>query len=115
MEDKGVLEDKGILVGAARDARFDMSSKSEDKTSAGRKQITRVDLEQALAEVVKASHPACEGFVGVIVEKIVPASSGAANWIVKGVKYGKADRERCAAALSSCVNERQLEFELEDG
>jgi hypothetical protein len=50
--------------------------------------------------------------VGIIVERASPASSAEANWAVKGVKYGKAKRERCDAALSVCVEEMQRQFEV---
>jgi cold shock CspA family protein len=76
--------------------------------------ITRAALEQTLAETVRGSDPECEGLIGIIVERIVPAPSDGANWIVKGVKYGKAQRERCRAAISKCVEDSQREFEVLD-
>lgn len=92
-----------------------MSSRNADnKTKTRRKPIARAELEQAIAGAVKASNPECQDFVAVIVERVVPASPGGANWAVKGVRYGKASRELCDAALSNCVTEKQLEFELSD-
>jgi CspA family cold shock protein len=76
--------------------------------------ISRAALELAIAETIRASDPQCQGLVGVIVERIVPASAGDANWTVKGVKYGKAERARCSVALSNCVEEGQREFEISD-
>jgi CspA family cold shock protein len=76
--------------------------------------ITHAALEQALAETVRASDPECEGLIAIIVERIVPAPSDGANWAVKGVKYGKAQRERCSAAISKCVEDSQREFEVLD-
>jgi hypothetical protein len=52
--------------------------------------------------------------IGVIVEKVTPASPGEAGWAVKGVKYGNADRSQCAAALSIHLNQLQREFRIED-
>jgi cold shock CspA family protein len=76
--------------------------------------ITRSDLESTIADSVRGTDPQCGAFVGVIVERIVPKSPQDANWAVKGVKYGRADRERCGAAILSCVEERQREFEVSD-
>jgi hypothetical protein len=79
-----------------------------------RKPVTRADIEQSLAEAVRTSHPEFETFAGVIVERIVPARPGDANWAVRGVRYGKADRHRSSAVLSHCVEEAQLEFEISE-
>lgn len=86
---------------------------SEKKLTAERTLITRAALELALAEAVRNS-PQCGAFVGVILERVVPGSPGGANWAVKGVKFGKADRGRCNAVISNCVQERQREFEVSD-
>jgi hypothetical protein len=92
----------------------EMSRKSDKQTKAKRKPIARAELEKVIADVVKTSNPECEAFAAVILERIAPGSPGDANWAVKGVKYGKANRELCDVALSSCVTEKQLEFELSD-
>ncbi len=76
--------------------------------------ITRADLELAIANSVRGSDPQCEGLVGIVIERVVPGPPGSANWAVKGVKYGKAERSRCSAALSNCVEEGQREFEISD-
>jgi hypothetical protein len=92
-----------------------MRSKSHDELKPARKPTTIVELERALADAVRGSHPECEAFVAVFVERVVPPWPDAANWVVKGVKYGKADRNRCGSVLSDLVAERQQEFELSDG
>jgi hypothetical protein len=89
-----------------------MSKMSDRQHKATRQPITREALEQAIAEVVKASGADCEGFVGVIVELVHPVSPGDANWNLKGVRFGKSNRGLCAAALSACLTEKQLAFEL---
>ena len=91
-----------------------MNSRADDKAMGKRKQITRAALEQTIAEAVRASRPECKDFVGVVVERVSPDKSGDPNWVVKGVRYGKANRDLCGEALSNCVAERQLEFELND-
>jgi hypothetical protein len=84
------------------------------ETKPKRTPITRAALEAAVAECVKDADPECEGFVGIIVERITPAVSGGANWAVKGIKYGKAARGPCSAAVSRYVEEAQREFEISD-
>jgi hypothetical protein len=46
----------------------------------------------AITNAVRSSDPLCSGFVGIIVERLAPASRIGANWDVKGIKYGKAKR-----------------------
>ena len=58
--------------------------------------------------------PECQAFVGVIIERVVPETSDGANWAVKGVRYGRADRDRCEAALGMSLHEKQLEYTLSD-
>ena len=76
--------------------------------------MTRAALEKAITDRVKNGRSECKEFVGVIVEYVKPKQDGDANWGIRGVKYGRANREACAAALSVSVAESQLEFELSD-
>ena len=77
-------------------------------------QINRADLELLLAEAVRSVAPECVAFVGVIIEHMAPETQGAANWAIKGVRYGKSDRDRCEAALGILLHEKQLEYVLSD-
>jgi CspA family cold shock protein len=79
-----------------------------------RKPIIRAALEQALADAVRVVAPECEAFVGVIIERVIPETPAGANWAVKGVRYGRADRDRCEAALGMSLHEKQLEYTLSD-
>jgi cold shock CspA family protein len=88
--------------------------KSEKPNCAKRRSISRGELESAIAEAVRSSGPECAALVGVIVERVVPESPSAANWVVKGVRYGKAQRVRCSAALLRCIKEGQRDFEVSD-
>jgi hypothetical protein len=90
-----------------------MENKSEQQTKADRKPVTHGELEHAIAENVK-SNAECQAFVGVIVARTAPASEGGANWTVKGIRYGKANRALAAAALAKCVDEFQSEFQLSE-
>jgi hypothetical protein len=91
-----------------------MFRKKEKELTAKRTLITRAALELTIADAVRGSDPRCQPLVGVIVERVARKSPDTANWAVKGVKYGKADRERCVAAMSSFVNEGLGEFEISD-
>lgn len=79
-----------------------------------RRSIPRAALELIIADAVRDSDPHCASLVGIIVERVVPSSPDGANWAIKGVKYGKADRERCGAATTDFVNKGLREFEISD-
>ena len=95
-------------------ARPQMAPHAGMQPSARRTPITRAHLELAIAEAVRSTLPECHALIGVIVERVVPASPGGVNWIVKGVKYGKAQRDRCRAAIAVCVEDGQREYEVSD-
>jgi hypothetical protein len=82
--------------------------------SDSREQIKCETLEVAIATAVKRSDPSCEPFIGVFVERRAPKSRDEANWAVRGVKFGKAERENCNAALSVIVDRLKREFEISD-
>ncbi|MGA2654331.1 MAG: cold-shock protein [Terracidiphilus sp.] len=103
----------GIRKSVTRNARCEMSPKNTDLKKK-RTLITRASLELAIVEAVRESDPECQTLMGVIIERVVPKSRGDANWAIKGVKFGKAERDRCAAAISKCVEEVQREFEISD-
>ena len=79
-----------------------------------RERIKSAALEVAIATAVKRSNPGCEAFIGVIVEHCAPKSSDEANWALRGVKFGKAERENCNAALSVIIDRLKREFEISD-
>jgi hypothetical protein len=91
-----------------------MSQKKTEQPPKKRTWIARAALEAALAENVRGSDPQCVGLIEIIVERVVPVSPDGANWAVKGVKYGKAEREVCSAAISKVVEEGQRDFEVSD-
>ncbi len=91
-----------------------MSQKTTEQPAKKRTWIARAALEEALAATVRASDPQCEGLKGIFVERVVPGSPDGANWAVKGIKYGKAERQRCSATISKCVEESQRDFEILD-
>jgi hypothetical protein len=88
-----------------------MSRKNNKKEKGARRPITRAELERAIADLVRTD---CVQFAGVILERVTPDASGGNNWVVKGVKYGGADRALCDVALSASVARQALQFDLSD-
>jgi CspA family cold shock protein len=84
----------------AQNARCGMKSGKPEQLAGKRTPIARAALELAIAEI--------------IVERIVPTTASGANWALKGIKYGKADRDQCSATISTRLEEWQREFELSD-
>jgi hypothetical protein len=85
-----------------------------NRSSSSRAPIKCAVLEAAIATAVKRSNPSCEPFIGVYVERNAPQSSDDANWTLKGIKFGRAEREPCNAALSVIVERLKREFEISD-
>jgi hypothetical protein len=80
-----------------------------DRTS-----VSRAHLQSAISEAVRKAEPDCEGFVGVIIERETPKTRFDANWTVRGVKYGKADRGKSNKAIETIVPRMQREFLLSE-
>jgi hypothetical protein len=76
--------------------------------------ITRSELQLVITNAVKKSAPGCETFVGVVVQKQTPESRFDANWAIRGVRFGNADREKSGKALATIVERMQCEFSLSD-
>ena len=68
----------------------------------------------AISEAVKKAAPGCEEFVGVMVQQDRPKSHLDPNWVIRGVKFGKADRKVVDEALATVVERMQREFLLSD-
>ncbi len=91
-----------------------MRSLAIKRRLSSREQIKCATLEVAIATAVKRSDPSCEAFIGVFVERSARSSRDEANWDVRGVKFGKVERENCNAALSIIVDRLKREFEIFD-
>jgi hypothetical protein len=89
-----------------------MAYRWKKQKTPGRQKLVRKVLETAIAEAVKKSDPQCEAFVGVWVEPCAQQSGKDANWVIKGILFGKADRDKCGSALTAVVKRMQEEFEL---
>ncbi len=76
--------------------------------------ISRATLQTAIAEAVRKTEPCCEPFIGVIVELAGSNSASDANWAIRGVRFGRADRRRASEALCKIVELMQRELILSD-
>jgi hypothetical protein len=74
--------------------------------------MTAPELELAIAEAVRNASPGCEDFVSVIVARRTPKSRLDPDWVVRGVRYGNADRRTVDEALSTVVERMQREIRL---
>ena len=81
--------------------------------SSHRKRVSRETLELAITAAVKESDPQCGPFVGVLIEHHAPRSREDTNWAIKGIRFGKADRDKCSVALAFVVKKMQREFSLQ--
>jgi hypothetical protein len=83
------------------------------KKGPSRNPITREQLQSAITDAVRKSDPDCEPFVGVVIARAAQLGV-ASNWTIRGVKFGKADREKSNQALKSIVERMQLEFVISE-
>jgi hypothetical protein len=79
-----------------------------------RTQVSRSALESAIAAAIKTFDASCQNFIGVIVERRSTDSDLEANWQVKGLRFGKSDRDKARAALDSVLPPMQQEFVLRE-
>jgi hypothetical protein len=70
------------------------------------------ELQAAIVAAVREADPACEAFVGVVIERIDRDPDAMANWTIKGVKFGKADRAKASPILATIVERMQQKFDL---
>jgi hypothetical protein len=82
------------------------------KPSEKRGSVSRERLQTAITKAVKKADPKCAGFVGVIVQRQTPKARLDADWAIKGVRFGKADRDTSSVALATIVDRMQREFSL---
>jgi hypothetical protein len=81
------------------------------KPTDDRRLIASETLQSAITKAVQKAEPA---FVDVIVQRITPKSRFDTNWALRGVKFGRADREKANQAVTSVVERMQREFRLSD-
>jgi hypothetical protein len=78
----------------------------------GRQSMAISALEEKITEAIRGT-PGCEAFIGVVLMKVKPSSSFEANWGLRGVKYGRTDRDIVNRALNEIVHSTKKNFELE--
>jgi hypothetical protein len=74
--------------------------------------ITVPELEHTITDAVRKTAPSCEPLVGVVVQKMHPKSRYEPNWTVRGIKFGKADRNAANGALTGVLEKMQKEFRV---
>ena len=90
-----------------------MSRPWTKRRASDRKRVPRETLERTITVAVKNSDRQCEPFVGVVIEHRAPKSPGDANWAIKGIRFGRAERAKCSAVLTIVVNKMRGKFELQ--
>jgi hypothetical protein len=85
-----------------------------DRSVDNRNPISREAMQAAITEAVRKADPGCEPFVGVIVQRTKPTSRLEANWTVRGIMFGRADRNKASDAVTAIVERMQREFNLSD-
>jgi hypothetical protein len=77
-----------------------------------RNAVSCEQLEFEIAKAVRKFKAGCKDFVGVIVERVEPNLPATANWAIKGVRFGRADRDKAAKVLPTVIERMQREFTL---
>jgi hypothetical protein len=90
-----------------------MSRPWTKRRASDRKRVPRETLERTITVAVKNSDRQCEPFVGVFIEHLAPKSPQDANWAIKGIRFGRAERAKCSAVLTIVVNKMRGKFELQ--
>jgi hypothetical protein len=85
---------------------------SMEKPVDNRNLISRDEMQAAITEAVKKADPDCEAFVGVFVGRTTRTSILEANWTIKGIKFGRADRSKAHDAVNRIVERMQCDFDL---
>jgi hypothetical protein len=86
----------------------------EKMPSVPRTEVSQSALESAIAAEIKTFDSSCRDFVGVIIEGRSTDSDSEANWQVKGLRFGKSDREKARLALDSVLPQMQQQFILKE-
>ena len=66
----------------------------------------------AITAAVKKSDPQCEPSVGALIEHHAPKPREDTDWAIKGIRFGRAARDKCSAALVVVIDKMQGAFEL---
>jgi hypothetical protein len=90
-----------------------MSVIAQDKVLHTRTAISRAALEEEITKAVKTDDT-CAEFAGVIVQRARDQKDREANWSIKGIKFGRADRDKAAPVIAVVVERMQRLYGLMD-
>jgi hypothetical protein len=93
-------------------AAWRMKIRQHTKSFDDRSWVSRESLQSAITEAVKKVEPSCEAFAGVVIKRETPKSRLDANWAIRGVRFGRADRDKSSQALATIVERAQRYFSL---
>ena len=84
-----------------------------------RELVSSTILQLEITKAVRTFDASCELFMGVFVERAKAKSRSDANWAIKGIKFGKANRDKCVLqwrrSLSVCSLSSIFQDETYDG
>jgi hypothetical protein len=109
-----IRQNERSQVGPPPDGPLHAEPSASAARDGNRSPIGSTNLEAVITEAIKKRVPGCESFVGVIVEHTTPKSRFDANWALRGVKFGRVDREKANQAIATIVEGMQREFRLSD-
>jgi hypothetical protein len=69
----------------------------------------QAEIEAGITLAVQRSDPECAKFVWAFITKGEKTAAGAL-WTIRGVKYGRAPREKCDAVLAKVTARMQTQF-----
>ena len=83
-----------------------------DQPPDNRNAISREAMQAAITIAVQKAGSDCKPFVGVIVQRTNPRSPLETNWTIRGIKFGRSDRNKAKKAVDRIVERLQGEFKL---
>ena len=86
----------------------DMGSKRRAKPQIQRPAL-QAEIEAGITLAVQKSDPECAEFVWAFIAKGERHGPGA-RWTIRGVKYGRAPRDKCDAVLAKITAKLQTQF-----
>jgi|ERR1700739_4679838 hypothetical protein len=89
-------------------------SMGRSRRASDRQSILRDELSRAISNAVRRSNPSCEGFIGVLLEPKRQNCDDDANWEIRGIKFGTAERSRSSQVIDVIVKRLQREFDVAD-
>lgn len=102
------------INGDRQTKRDPMNRKPPSDSTSDRLSVFRSVLEQSLSDAIRTDDPECSGLVGIILEPAPPGAANGANWAVKGVRFGRVDRDRCTMVLARCLANMGSKYQVSE-